>query len=393
MTAILADLLRQRAAFDAHLCTGNAFDLTCEQLRRRLGEVSLESLADRVRCDEDALELLAAQVAVPETWLFRYPSSFETLRDACLARGRAIRMASIGCATGQEPFCMAAAALSALGDDCEIVVDALDRNPAALAVAHAVAWSEALPQRGAIPAWAAPWILMQAGAVTVHERTRAAVRFHRVASIDDLVAFLTERSFDVIFCRNMLIYLDSAARMRVVHAIGGSVPVGGLLFLGHAENAMLGGEWERSAANDAFAWQRAELPPLVDVSPTKVAAPTARVMTEGAWARRPPKMARGSAAAAGVPADASSSSDAERDQDLQLRERVNELFILAEQHLAKGDEQEAQRLLGEVVFLAPQHDLAMLALADLHERGGRSAVAAQLRFRARRIALRGGETK
>jgi len=393
MTAVLADLLRQRAAFDGHLCTGNAFEVTCEQLRRTLGEVSLESLADRVRRDEDALELLAAQVAVPETWLFRYPASFETLRDACLARGRAIRMASIGCATGQEPLCMAATALSALGTESEISVDAVDRNPAALAAARAADWSGALPQRGAIPAWAEPWILQRAGSVTVHERTRAAVRFHRISSIDDLVAFLAERSFDVIFCRNMLMYLDSAARTRVVQAMVGSVPVGGLVFLGHAETAMLGSGWERSAIADAFAWQRPELPPLNHAPSTTAAVARSRATTEGAWARRPPTAPRRTAAVPQPPSVDAPPSEADREQELQLRKRVDELFRLAEERLTAGDEQEAQRLLGEVVFLAPQHDLAMLALADLHEKGGRQSVAAQLRVRAKRIALRGGDSR
>ncbi|MBM4009397.1 MAG: hypothetical protein FJ285_07385 [Planctomycetes bacterium] len=393
MTAVLADLLRQRAAFDGHLCTGNAFEVICEQLRRTLGEVSLESLADRVRRDEDALELLAAQVAVPETWLFRYPASFETLRDACLARGRAIRMASIGCATGQEPFCMAATALSALGTESEISVDAVDRNPAALAAARAADWSGALPQRGAIPTWAEPWIVQRAGTVTVHERTRAAVRFHRISSIDDLVAFLAERSFDVIFCRNMLMYLDSAARTRVVQAMVGSVPVGGLVFLGHAETAMLGSGWERSAIADAFAWQRPELPPLNHAPSTTVAVARSRATTAGAWARRPPTAPRRTAAVPQPPSVDAPPSEADLEQELQLRRRVDELFRLAEERLTAGDGQEAQRLFGEVVFLAPQHDLAMLALADLHEKGGRQSMAAQLRVRAKRIALRGGDSR
>jgi len=393
MTAVLADLLRQRAAFDGHLCTGNAFEVICEQLRRTLGEVSLESLADRVRRDEDALELLAAQVAVPETWLFRYPASFETLRDACLARGRAIRMASIGCATGQEPFCMAATALSALGTESEISVDAVDRNPAALAAARAADWSGALPQRGAIPTWAEPWIVQRAGTVTVHERTRAAVRFHRISSIDDLVKFLAERSFDVIFCRNMLMYLDSAARTRVVQAMVGSVPVGGLVFLGHAETAMLGSGWERSAIADAFAWQRPELPPLNHAPSTTVAVARSRATTEGAWARRPPTAPRRTAAVPQPPSVDAPPSEADLEQELQLRRRVDELFRLAEERLTAGDGQEAQRLFGEVVFLAPQHDLAMLALADLHEKGGRQSMAAQLRVRAKRIALRGGDSR
>jgi hypothetical protein len=78
------------------------------------------------------------------------------------------------------------------------------------------------------------------------------------------------------------------------------------------------------------------------------------------------------------------------DSDGQLEKRVIELFRLAEERRAGGDSAEAERLLSEVVFLSPQHDLALLALADLHERSGRLAIAAQLRARAKRVALREG---
>jgi len=389
MTAVLADLLRQRAAFDGQLCTGSSFALTCEHIRQRLGEASLESLATRLSQDEDALELLAAQVAVPETWLFRYPASFDVLRDVCLARGRAVRMASIGCATGQEPFCMAAAALSVFGAEGEVVVDALDRNPIALAAARALDWSSALPERGAVPPWASPWIMQQEGSVIVHDRTRAAVRFHRVARLDDLLAFLAGRSFDVIFCRNLLMYLEADARTRLVDAIVRSVPVGGTVFLGHAENDMIRTGWERSTVDDAFAWQRAALPPLTRLaSPTTGAAPQS--MTEGAWARRPPVARSQTDKPSRTSKVEHSSSEGDLDSGVRLQQRVAELFRLAEERRIAGDSTEAERLLSEVVFLSPQHDLAMLALADLHERSGRLAIAAQLRVRAKRIALREG---
>jgi chemotaxis methyl-accepting protein methylase len=389
MTSVLADLLRQRAAFDGQLCTGSAFALTCEHIRQRLGEVSLESLADRLSRDEDALELLAAQVAVPETWLFRYPASFEVLRDVCRARGRAVRMASIGCATGQEPLCMAAAALSVFGAEGEVVVDALDRNPIALAAARALDWCSALPERGSVPQWASPWIIQQDRSVTVHDRTRAAVRFHRVARLDDLLAFLEGRSFDVIFCRNMLMYLETDARMRLVDAIVRSVPVGGIVFLGHAENDMLRTGWERSAVDDAFAWQRAVLPPLTrPASPTTVAPPQST--TGGAWARRPPVARSQTSKQSPTTKVEDPLLAGDSDSDGQLEKRVIELFRLAEERRAGGDSAEAERLLSEVVFLSPQHDLALLALADLHERSGRLAIAAQLRARAKRVALREG---
>ena len=63
----------------------------------------------------DEAERLIADISVPETWLFRYPNSFELLADVLrrrLANGSAsLRMCSIGCAMGQEPYGMAITAL------------------------------------------------------------------------------------------------------------------------------------------------------------------------------------------------------------------------------------------------------------------------------------------
>ncbi|MBM4113720.1 MAG: hypothetical protein FJ253_10200, partial [Phycisphaerae bacterium] len=112
---------------------------------------------DRARFTElvarDRLEAarLRRQIVPPETWLFRYPASFEHLRREAASRSNSapMRVASLGCATGAEPFSIAAA----LDGVVEFEIVALDRDASSLEIARSATLGLG-SVRSEIPSWA-----------------------------------------------------------------------------------------------------------------------------------------------------------------------------------------------------------------------------------------------
>ncbi|MFZ9688434.1 MAG: CheR family methyltransferase [Phycisphaerales bacterium] len=381
-------LLVSNGGIDPGHCEGPAFEALCSAERRRHGASDDTELARILRGDEAALHAFVAQIAVPETWFFRYPASFEALRAHLSGRTRPVRIASIGCATGQEAYAAAATAFAAMRPEAGVVVEAFDRNPAAIDVARRGEWSGSMALRGSAPAWAEPWLRLDAHGAWLHPSVRAAVSCSQVHSIGGLIEALAGRSFDVVLCRNVLIYLDGATRERLVRTITQSIPVGGLLMLGHAERVELGTEWSRDGRPESFSWHRGELPALVQQEPARAVGATT------AWTAAPaPRMGRRERTAATMAgaADPSTATGAEAgDAPGGLRGQVDAIFARAEAALAAGEDAHAHTLLEQVVYLAPQHDLAMLALASVCDRLGRSDDAARWQARAKRAASHGG---
>ncbi|MEY4534615.1 MAG: hypothetical protein RLZZ246_933 [Planctomycetota bacterium] len=381
-------LLVTNGGIDPGHCEGPAFEALCSAERRRHGASDDTELARILRGDEAALHAFVAQIAVPETWFFRYPASFEALHAHLSGRTRPVRIASIGCATGQEAYAAAATALAAMGPDAGVVVEGFDRNPAAIDVARRGDWSGSMALRGSAPAWAEPWLRLDAHGAWLHPSVRAAVSCTQVHSIDGLIGALAGRSFDVVLCRNVLIYLDGATRERIVRTITQSIPVGGLLMLGHAERVELGTEWSRDGRPESFSWHRGELPALVQQEPARAVG----AMTAWTAAPAPPtgRRERRAATMTGA-ADPSTAAGAEAgDAQGGLRGQVDAIFVRAEAALAAGEDAHALTLLEQVVYLAPQHDLAMLALASVCDRMGRAEDAARWQARAKRAASHGG---
>ena len=396
-------LLIENGGIDATHCEGAAFECLCAAERRRVGARDDVELARHLRDDEAALHAFVAQVAVPETWFFRYPMSFEALHAHLSGRGRPVRIASIGCATGQEAYAAAATALAALGPGGSVSVEAFDRNPVAIEVARRAQWSGSLALRGSVPPWAQPWIRIDPDGAWIHPHAKAAVSCTHVRSSAHMIEVLEGRSFDVVLCRNLLIYLDAATRDALVAAIMRSVPVGGMLMLGHAERVELGPSWHRDEHAESFTWHRGDLPPLVQAPPSAAAssgareqrgtAPSAHAQTPQ---RREPGHGRASTPTARVRPPAKQVHDAAIHagpiDGTTLPKQVDALFAQAEAALAAHDHVRAHGLLEQVVYLAPQHDLAMLGLAALAERLGRMDDAQRWRNRAQRAAARGRST-
>jgi chemotaxis protein methyltransferase CheR len=184
-----------------------------------------------------------------ETQFFREPQHFDfleaslvpSLRRAADAgrRPRRIRAWSAACSTGQEPYSLAMHLLSKCppeqGWDIDIV--ATDLSTRALAVARDAEWP--LDRASQIPEpYLRAFMLrgrgVRAGWMRASRVLRDRVRFARVNLNDEV--YDVPGPFDLIFCRNVLIYFSPEGRARVIDRLTRDLAPGGLLFVGHAES-------------------------------------------------------------------------------------------------------------------------------------------------------------
>jgi chemotaxis protein methyltransferase CheR len=167
---------------------------------------------------------------------WREPEHFTFLRNTVfpLHRNR-IRIWSAACATGEEPYTIAMCALEAGVQNCS--VNASDISTAALSAAMRGEYEEA--KAAALPAgWRDRYFTSHGsvrGMCGVAPVVRSMVSF---ASLNLLKPFAQVGQFDVIFCRNVMIYFEQATRDQLVESLVMQLPSGGYLFTGHSETLL-----------------------------------------------------------------------------------------------------------------------------------------------------------
>jgi len=224
-------------------------DRLAAALRRVAGPVSPERFLDQMELapTRARLDALAAELTVGETFFFRHPEQFDALRFDLLpgmvrglgenAAGRPLRALSAGCASGEEAYTLAIT-LHRAGLEAQHVdwhVTAVDLNPAALARAAAARYGE-WSLRATPPEQRDLWFRrVDPGVWTPLPVIRERVRFaQRHLGLPDAL-FWAPGSFDIIFCRNVLMYFEPAALRQAIRNLTGALAPGGALFLGHAE--------------------------------------------------------------------------------------------------------------------------------------------------------------
>ncbi len=230
------------------------------RLSRRLRELGLATFRDYhhlvTRVDPAERVLMLDCVATNETRFFREPRQFDFVRECLVpawrdaaargARPRRLRAWSAACSTGEEPYSLAMTLLQALGADgaaWEVEILASDLSTRVLARAAAGVWP--LARAGEIPEAERRRFMLrgtrsQEGFMKAGPEIRSVVRFERVnLNTDPYPA----GAFDVIFCRNVLIYFDAATKARVLRQIASRLTPEGHLFLGHAEGVLGAGAW------------------------------------------------------------------------------------------------------------------------------------------------------
>jgi len=212
---------------------------------RELGLTSYKEYCEHVRRSgpEELVGLINA-LTTNVTAFYREKHHFEALAEYMLpeamsrnAGSRRIRIWSAGCSTGEEPYCLAMTAAEVLpSTSWDLKVLATDIDSDVIRVAKEGVYP--LDRVAALPAERLRNCFQKgtgahAGKAIVKAHLRAAVTF-RVLNL--LHQWPMHGPFDVIFCRNVMIYFDQATRERLISRLAQMLAPGGYLCIGHAES-------------------------------------------------------------------------------------------------------------------------------------------------------------
>jgi chemotaxis protein methyltransferase CheR len=242
----IQSLLKARAGIDL----GDAKEaLVYGRLTRRLRALGLTTFQDYLAVVEDegsneAVEFVNS-LTTNVTAFFREQHHFDVLARSVLPElwkkhegDRRVRLWSAGCSTGQEPYSLAMVVLESLPPrgqwDVKILATDLDSQ----VLAHArTAVYDADPARQSIPAarlqrWCEQGTGANAGKVRMGVELRNLITFKQLNLLE---AWPMRGPFDIIFCRNVIIYFDEETKTRLMDRYRALLAPSGFLFLGHSE--------------------------------------------------------------------------------------------------------------------------------------------------------------
>jgi len=215
---------------------------------RQLGLASFREYFDFLRADESGNELseFVNRLTTNHSFFYRERDHYDFLRREVLPgfkRGlqrderRELRRWSAGCAAGEEVYTLAIVLREFFGpelDRADLGLLATDISLAALKSAKEATYSA--QKLSELPPGLRSGFFREVGdeLFELAPEIRRMVLFKRLNLMVEPYPF--KGSFDVIFCRNVMIYFDQASRSRLVHAFYRTMKPGGYLFIGHSES-------------------------------------------------------------------------------------------------------------------------------------------------------------
>ena len=219
--------------------------LVYSRLAKRLRSLGLRSFREYCALVEDKQgvderQAMMAALTTNVTRYFREPHHFDHLRDVVMPklvdrarRGGRIRLWSAACSNGQEPYSMAITVLQALPEaaNLDVKILATDIDPNMIAEGKAGVYRE--DAVAPVPLdLRRKWFKKSGAGWEVADELRELVAFRELNLIGD---WPMKGKFDVIFCRNVVIYFDDATQERVWKRFTPLMNPGATLYIGHSE--------------------------------------------------------------------------------------------------------------------------------------------------------------
>ena len=193
---------------------------------------------------ENEIEHLINSFTVNETYFYREDHQFRCLTSTLLEviapkkrPGETIRIWSVPCSTGEEPYSIAIWLLENWErvDKYEIEIIGSDIDTSVLRTAEAGIYGERSLQRLPKDLIARYFEKLDDGRYRILPEISGSLQFTR-ANIVDPAQTALHRNFDVVFCRNILMYFDEASRRLAAENLFDSLVPGGFICLGHTES-------------------------------------------------------------------------------------------------------------------------------------------------------------
>ncbi len=413
-------LLREKMGLDAaSIGTASIERAVRERMSARAGQ-DPQMYWEHLCASEIELQELIEAVVVPETWFFRDREAFGALTRIAHAglnnatTERPLRVLSLPCATGEEPFSIAMALLDTGFPASRFQIDAVDISLRVIAYAQRAVYGRN-SFRGTDLGFRERHFTRAGQGYQLSDAVRQHVRF-RQANLFASGAFAEMHVYDFIFCRNVLIYFDRPGQKLAVRLLGRLLTPGGTLFVGPSESALLLDLGYASAKIPlAFAFRKAmaitaaatanarPLRPFPDQPPARQRMPEPRATARPAVAppKTPPQRTHLTAPKPGPKTNPESFlEEAQRLADqgkvaeaLQICQRVvndgtpsaQAFYLLGLLHDTSNEHVQASAHYRKALYLDPTHRDAMLHLAEALIRTGATTEAQRLFDRANRI--------
>ena len=215
-----------------------------EAVAERHGFATIPAMVQALRSGNQQLERSVIEAATTrDTSFFRDRIAFDALRDQILpallrarAANRRLRVWCAAAATGQEPYSLAMVIDEiAQFAGWEIQILATDVSVDAIERAETGLFGEAEVQRGLPLRLLSKYFRKEPSGWRLADELRHRVQFQVFNLMD---CFTDLGMFDVIFCRNVLMYLEAAAKSDILERLAGSLEEDGYLVLGAAETVL-----------------------------------------------------------------------------------------------------------------------------------------------------------
>ncbi|MFM2064165.1 MAG: hypothetical protein RLZZ507_3836 [Cyanobacteriota bacterium] len=236
-------LLRHKIGLDPNSIGSDAIARAIEQRMIECKITNINIYLEKIQESPQEWDALIDSLIIPETWFFRERESFKYLQQYIISewlpnhKNSVLRVLSVPCSTGEEPFSIAISLLEAGLNPANFHIDAVDISKKCLFNAQKAIYNQ-YSFRGNSLSFQEQYFQKHESGYHLHEKIKSQVHFMQgnLAAPDFLIGM---PNYDIVFCRNLLIYFDITTKERTMRILERLLTSDGLLFVGHAEAGLL----------------------------------------------------------------------------------------------------------------------------------------------------------